>query len=325
MCKDGYNLDYLSIEYNIDEAEKRIADVFDRLKVLNLENSSLELKTISSYFDGIYNDFDKEKMARNKFNELGRSIVIKTKKLEEIANNLSSKLDNIKAHYEIKDNDIRDLNLASVTIKGIEEDYDMIVSSARAKSFAYSRLTKEMEKINIRVLKVEENLDAILKEFNGYKEDEKRARDQLEEIKAILRAAKEKINTYKLPVVPKTYYVELSEATESINDMVKALKDKPLNIENLNTRVDTARDLTLKLYRTTNETVKTASMSEHAIVYGNRYRSSNKYVDDMLGKAEKLFYSGCFKASLEDALSAINRVEPGIQQKLLNDLKPNKE
>ena len=49
MVKDGYNLDYLKIDYNKEESLKKIADVFDRLNVLNLVDSIFELKTILDY------------------------------------------------------------------------------------------------------------------------------------------------------------------------------------------------------------------------------------------------------------------------------------
>ena len=321
MRKDGFNLDYLSIEKNIDEAEKKIADVFDRLNVLNLEDSILELKVISSYFDNIYNDFDRERLARSEFNEIGSNISLKTKKLEQISDKLLSKMDDLKKQYSISDLNIRNLNIDAVALRGIAEDYDMILKSAKQKAFPFSKLTKEMELINNRLTKIEDNLDESLRLISGYKEDEERAREQLEDIKTILKASKEKINTYKLPVIPKQYYTELSEATEAINDMIKELESRPLDMEVLNTRVDTARDLTLKLYKTTNSTVKTASMSEHAIVYGNRYRAINKQVDEGLTKAENLFFVGSFKASLEDALNAINLVEPGIHERLLKESK----
>lgn len=321
MLKEGYNLDYLAIEYNINEAEKKIADIFDRLNVLNLEDSSLELKTISTYFDSIYNDFDKEKLAHNTFKELGNQIAIKTKKLSAIASNLVEKMPKIREDYQIADDDLKGLNIVEISIKGIMEDYDALVEQAAKKKSAFSKLGKEMQILNARLLKIESQMDSILRLINGYKEDENRAYDQLDDIKSLLASSKEKIGSYKLPLVPKKYYIELSEATEAINDMIKVLESRPLKIEVLNTRVDTARDLTLKLYKTTNETVKTASMSEHAIVYGNRYRSTNPRVNQGLKKAENLFYRGLFKASLEDAINALNIVEPGIHERLLRESK----
>ncbi len=84
--------------------------------------------------------------------------------------------------------------------------------------------------------------------------------------------------------------------------------------------MDTAQDLSLKLYQTASSTTKTAAMAEMAIVYGNRYRSSNKEVEKGLIASEKAFYKGNYKESLEIILNALNIVEPGIHKKLLNKM-----
>jgi len=189
----------------------------------------------------------------------------------------------------------------------------------RNRTFAYSRLNKEMEIINAKLTKTEEKLEITLKTLSSLKDDELRARDQLDEIKEILLQAKNKVRSFKLPVVPKNYYVELSEAQMAIAEMVKELDKRPISIKVLNMRVDTARDLVLKVYNTINETIKTAKMAEQAIVYGNRYRPINKDVEFGLSKAESLFLKGNFKNSLEQAIIAINVVEPGIHEKLMNE------
>ena len=321
MNKEGYNLDYLSIKENTIEAEKKIADIFDRLNVLNLEDSMLEIKTISAYFDNIYNDFDKERLAKSTFMSDGDNLTNRINKMIKIASNLNSKMDEITSRYDINDKDIKRLNILGVSLKGVMEDYDSLLESAKNKEKPFSKLNKDLIKLNKRVISLEDNLDSLLRMVNDYKMDEVRAHDQLDEISTMLKASKEKIAGYKLPVIPRKYYIELAEATESIKEMVKELEKKPLNIELLNTRVDTARDLTLKLYKTTTDTVKTASMSEHAIVYGNRYRATNQRVASGLDKAEKLFTNGEFKESLECAINTLNIVEPGIHERLLNEFK----
>ena len=135
---------------------------------------------------------------------------------------------------------------------------------------------------------------------------------------AFVKASKEKIGSYKLPVVPKQYYIELSEATESVNEMVRELSIRPLNIDSLNTRVDTARDLVLKLYNTTMNMVKTAKMAEMVIVYGNRYRNSIEEVDKELSDAEKMFYKGNYKEALDISIKATSRVDEKIYRKLVS-------
>ena len=319
MEKEGYNLDYLNIDYNITESEKKINDVFGRLNVLNLEDSVFELKTILDYFDSLYHNFDKEKLSKRIFEDFQRSILIKTTKLEKISNDLNKKMDDLKYSYDLSDEDVSVLDVISEEIVEIKDDYNRIIEMHRRRVFFFFWLSKEMEILNSKLLKTEEKLEQTLRSLGSLKEDEKRAREQLDEIKRILNQAKNNIHSYKLPVTPKNFYVELSEAAASIQDMMKELDKRPISIKTLNTRVDTARDLTLKVYNTTKEAVKTAKMAEAAIVYGNRYRAMYKDVELGLIKAENAFYKGNFKISLENAINAINIVEPGIHKKLLEE------
>ena len=134
----------------------------------------------------------------------------------------------------------------------------------------------------------------------------------------VLKDSKLQMRDYKIPMIPDYYYVELNEANVAIREIVKELDKKPITIEVLNTRVDTARDLVLKLYTKTKELMKNAMFAEKAIVYGNRYRSSNEEINNHLNISEKLFYKGEYKKSFELTVNALNRIEPGIYNKILN-------
>lgn len=321
MEKENYNLEYLNIPYNIAESEKKINDIFGRLNVLNLEDSVFELKTILDYFDSLYHNFDKEKASKRIFDDYQRSILLKATKLEKISSDLNKKIDDLKYSYDLCDEDLDVLGSIHHEILEIKEEYNNVIDMHRKHEFAYSRLAKEMEIVNVKLSKTEERLDQTLRSLASLKEDEKRAREQLDEMKRILNMAKANIKSYKLPVSPKNFYVELGEAAEAINIMTTELDKRPISIKTLNTRVDTARDLTLKVYNTTKEAIKTAKMAETAIVYGNRYRAVHKEVELGLIKAENSFFKGNFKTSLEQAINAINIVEPGIHKRLIEEYK----
>ena len=79
MTREGYNLEYLNIDTNIEEANKKIQDIFGRLNVLNVEDSLFELKTMHDYFDSLYADFDKERYSKKIYEDYSRSILIKAK------------------------------------------------------------------------------------------------------------------------------------------------------------------------------------------------------------------------------------------------------
>ena len=319
MTREGYNLEYLNIDANIEEANKKIQDIFQRLNVLNVEDSLFELKTMHDYFDSLYSDFDKERYSKKIYEDYSRSILLKATKLEKVNNEIYKKIGDIKYSYDLSDDEVAVIAEIKQEIMEIRASYDKVVDTARSRILAYSKLAREMEIINSKLIKTEEKLNGALKTLGSLKEDELRAREQLDEIKKILFQTKERIRSYKLPCVPKNYYVELAEAMEAINVLVRELDKRPISIKVLNLRVDTARDLVLKVYNTVNETVKTAKMAETAIVYGNRYRVVNKEVDFGLAKAENAFVKGNFKNSLENAINAINIVEPGIHKKLLEE------
>ena len=321
LTNDGYNIDYLNIDYNIDEASKKITDIFQRLNVLDVEDSVFELKTMLDYFDSLYIDFDKEKLGKKLFDEYSKNILLKHAKLEKISNELYKKIDEIKYSFDLSDDDISVIVDIKDELLDINNNYDQIMNMYHNKTLAYSKLSREMEAINTSLAATEEKLFQTLRSIGNLKEDEKRAQSQLIEIKDILMKSKDKLNAYKLPVVPKKYYVELAEATDAVELMVGELEKRPISIKMLNMRVDNARDLVFKVSNTISETSKTAKMAEMAIVYGNRYRPINHDVDFGLTKAEDAFLKGNYKNSLEQAIRTLDIVEKGIYQKLLNEYK----
>lgn len=317
MIKEGYPLDYLNVEYNIEEANKKINDIIDRAKVLNLEDSLFELKVLVDYFESIFNDFEKEDIDRSNYEESNEMFKEKLNKINKLVEDIFAGLEEIKSGYNLSKADINLLNDIKEELDILNNDYQILMSHTGNHTFAYSKLTKEIETLVIRLANIEENLDNSLESIGTMKEDEIRARQQLEEVKIILRDAKSKIRDYNLPVIPRSYYVELKEAGAAIKEIVNELEKKPITISTLNTRVDTARDLVLKLFSTTKEMMKTAMFAEMAIVYGNRYRTSVEGLDSNLTYSEMLFYKGEYKKSLELTINYLNRIEPGIYDKLL--------
>ena len=317
MVENGYPLDYLNVEYNITEANKKIDDIIARAHELNIEDSLFELKVLSDYFDSLFTDFEKEKVNRSVYEEANRTFNKKLKKNNRIIEEMFNQLDDIRSLYNLTDKDIETLEGVRTDLEKLNEDYKALIDHTGNNTFAYSQLTKEIEMLSTRLTDLEEKVDMILDSIGNMKDDEVRARQQLDEIKVILRESKNKIREYNLPVVPSHYFVELKEAQNAIKEIIKELDKKPITVSVLNTRVDTARDLVLKLFGTTKNMMKAARFAEMAIVYGNRYRSEEDDIDRYLTYAEKLFYDGEYKKSLEITLNSLNKVEKGIYDKLV--------
>ena len=318
MTRDGYNLEYLNIDYNIEETNKAIEEIMDRLNILDLQDSIFDLKTLLDYFEGLYGDFDAEKRGKKEYERGIINITERISKVSSIVRNLYSEIDNIKDTYDLSEDEVKVIDDINKDLIEVKDSFKLINDRTLSKVMPYSKLANECELVAVNLSKVEEKLETTLKNLGSLKEDEARARDQLFEIKNIINNSKYKIKDYNLPVIPDSFFVELKEAYDAVKEINVEIEKKPISIKTLNLRVDNARDLALKLYQTATKTVNDAVNAENAIVYGNRYKSSNKEVEESLKASSKAFYKGEYEDSLKIVLDALNIVEPGISKRLLS-------
>ncbi len=316
LVKQGYCLDYLKISYNVEQTKKRVSKILDRVKVLNLEDCMFELKTILDYLDSLFNEFTKEKVARKEYENTTKIFKNKLKRVNDVVKDIYNQMDDIKKMYDLKDEDIKHLDEVNKRLLEINVKYKKILDAVKKQKAAYSKVDKEVSLLALELKNLEEDLDLSLKTLGSMYDDEVRAREQLEEIQDLLKECKKVIRSYKLPIISNNYFIELAEANEAIGEIIKELEKKPITIKTLNVRVDTARDLVLKLYNTTNEMIKNARLAEIAIVYGNRYRHDYEEIDRGLNTAQIMFYKGKYKQALETSINTINFIEPSIERKV---------
>ena len=318
MVEEGFVLDYLNIDYNISESKKNIEKILDKVRVLNLEGSMFDLKTMLEYFDSLFIDFEKERLSRKVYEEQSLGFDKRLEKTNNLVNEVYQQLDDIKNMYDLNDEDIDIIHEVNKILVVINDDYRKMLAKQQSKSSPYSMLNEEIDSLSYRLTSMEEDFDVALKSLGNMYDDEVRAREQLTEIQDFLKICKHEIRNYKLPVISDHYFVQLKEANEAIDEVIKELNKKPIVIKTLNTRVDTARDLVLKLYNTTMDMLKNAFLAERAIIYSNRYRSKFNEVDKALNDAEKAFNNGNYKEALDISIKASSIIDDNIYRKLMS-------
>lgn len=314
--EEGFTLTFMNLDYNLAEIEKIENDIVDRSKVLNIDNSLIELKTILEFLDSLFKDIEKEKVYKKDFDASSYSFDQRLSNLKNTLRDIYKQLDDIKVMYGLNDEDLKDLETISLNYSDLVKEYKALIRKVKKQEFSYGKINVYLGELSGNLKLLEDNLDLTLKNLGSMQDDEERARDQLEEVQELLKICKRQIQSVKIPVVANNYFVELSEANEAILEIIKELAKKPIVIKTLNTRVDTARDLVFKLYNTTKNIIKNAYISENLIVYANRYRSSSSDVMKNLNKAEVMFYKGNYEGSLKLVLDLLDKLEPGFKTKI---------
>ena len=317
MIEKGFVLDYLNLSYNIEESNKNINSILDKVKMLNLEGCMFDLKTILEYYDSIFIDFENERLSRKVFDEEFVDFTKRLEKANKAVSDVYEQLDDIKSMYDLNDNDVNVIDEVNKVLTVINDDYKKIIQKRDSKSCAYSKLNEEIDALSIRLSEMDDDFENALKSLGNMYDDEVRAREQLNEIQLFLKSCKNMMRSCKLPIISDNYFVQLDEANEAIKEVVSELEKKPIVIKTLNTRVDTARDLVLKLYNTTNDMIRNANLAELAIMYVNRYRSIYEDIDQSLNDAEKLFYKGNYKDAYNLVVNSASSIDDNIGGKLI--------
>lgn len=320
MILDNYNLKELNVAVNLENALKSTNELVEKVKGLNFKDVEIEFEAIVDYLDDLFKVFETEQLSRKEYSKLKNLFENKLLKTNKIVSSVYKELDSIKSMYNLKAEELDSLNVIKTRLMEVNDRYKKIVTELKDQETNFLNAHKELLDTNTLLIEISDDLDKLLKSLGNMYEDEQRAREQLNEIEKLLRDSKCILNKYKFPSVNKELYVEIKEANEAVFEVIKELKEKPIKINTLNTRVDTARDLALKVYTHVSDMLKKMQVIEEIIVFANKYRSDSEIISDNLNKASNFFFQGNYNKSLEilekSLINKIPNIEDIIKLKL---------
>ncbi len=103
-----------------------------------------------------------------------------------------------------------------------------------------------------------------------------------------------------------------------LNDTQKIIDASVVNVEHLNAMIKESIDYIYTLFNKISNYVGSAAMVENLIVFGNRYRSTYPDLDSQLTRTELYYRNGEFSKALQITVNAIEKVVPGIYEKMVN-------
>lgn len=157
-------------------------------------------------------------------------------------------------------------------------------------------------------------------EIDKSTDGETRALNQLIKLQLVVSEVETNLAEYPLPTIDDAYKEDLKKARDYIADIKQMTSDIPINIEKLNTHLDEAIDFIYKFYNNINNIVGMGTMVENAIVFGNKYRSTYPEIDRELSKAEFQYLNGEYTKALKTAISCMETLFPdNADEKILEN------
>lgn len=316
MQNEGYTLGFLNYEENISDIEKKENDILSRAKVLNINNSLFDLRMILEYLDNLFKDLEKEKDAKNQFDQLDTAFIDKKNKLEKVVKDIYSQLDDIKSLYHLNEKDLEIIDQLNLKLAQIIKDYKKLNRDKKKKQESFQKRVISINDLLNRINTTSQEFDTSLRTLGSFYEDEKRAHTEYNDIEEIIKKCRSEIRNFKLPIIHDEYFIQEEEALTALKNVDEEINNKPIVIKNLNMRVETARDLTFKLYKTTNDMTKYAYFTEQLLIYSNKFRN-DKNLDKILSRVTDLYYEGKYQESYHQILKAIKIIDEDFANKII--------
>lgn len=312
----GVYLAHLDIDKNMESLQGIVNDCLMKLSECHLESISSVSKECEAILDTLQQNIVKEETSfENVFNKstylfkLMKELNVSAQTIKETYDRVYERFgfENLKSDLIKLNEDLDILNAMRVKIEHVLND----------KNIPYSTIVLSFDEIEENTLKIDQLVKMIKVKLDNATSDEERAKKQLIKLQLIVNEMRTNMVKHKLPSIDVKFEEDVRNANIYIIDIKEILSVSPLDVSKLNVKLEEAIDYIYTLYNSVNNLVSMASMVENAIVYGNKFRSSNSEIDSELTRAELCFSNGQYTRALKIAISAIEKLKPGAYARIV--------
>jgi septation ring formation regulator len=318
MEEQGYILNHLQLDKEIARIRKELdlyKDLIAKTEIQEVEDSLNETR---ENIDLLYELLEKEVKAKHDIIQNNNQTFELLQKLKKNNRKLKEETQIVQESYHLVDEQIDVPKKFDKELSLLEKRYEIVSSKIFAKQSAYSLLNDDLMEIRKSIESLQEEQERFAEFLGNLRKDELAARDKLEELRKMIHESHRKVAKSNVPGLPDSYKSLMEDASERINEVIQCLQMKPLNMNQVQDKLELAVEAVEVLNQKTDELIEQVFLAEKVIQYGNRYRSQYPNVREKLIEAEKAFRNYEFSEALEQAAAAVEKVDPQFLKKLSN-------
>ncbi|KAB7705893.1 septation ring formation regulator EzrA [Bacillus aerolatus] len=315
MTQKGYLLDHLQIEKEIVSLREQLSLYKDF--ILKTETNEVEagIQDVKENIDFFYDLLEKEVDAKHFLVSYDRQTKEQLEGVRAANEDLQAETEHVRQSYQLAEEEWIVPRKLEEDIFRLGKKYDLLEARIIEQNTAYSFLHEELQEIHTQLEELQKEQISFSRFLKTLRKDEMDAREKLAELRKKINEIFRLVSKSNMPGVPDFYQLLTEEATERIGEVVQSLNEKPLNMKAVQEKLSEAVSSVTNLERKTVEVIDQAELAERIIQYGNRYKRSHPVVGAQLHQAELAFRNYDYRTALEEAATAIDKVDPkGLKQ-----------
>ncbi len=316
MAQQGYVLDHLGIEPEIGKVEEKVSDCRQRIDNGEIAEVGQIVNELKSTLDQLFDLLEKEVLSKqfiHKNHQETRDLLIAA--IDE-SEKIQEEMEAVQQSYHLPDRQLDAHFIADGQLEQLTRRYELLAAKIAQGETAQSFLKEELTELKQELDDCLQEQQEFKENLNALRKDEMAARENVRELARKVTEILKLVTKSNLPGLSQNYKYLLDDAKESIQKVSDKLEQKPLDIPAVQQHLEIAELTVEKLTNTTMETVENVHLAERLIQYGNRYRSRYPSVSKGLQEAEESFRKYEYRQALEQAATAIEKVEPGVLKKI---------
>ena len=309
MVDEGYPLYMIMPKERTREMSEELEAITRKVQNFQLQSIQDELDGISAEIEEYFDAFEREKVARVKFEEECEGIYQENSLIEQKNIRLMNAIPDIKKAYAIPQEEQAKVDGIKALISkasATKRNLDTYIHSSDNQP--YTVLVEKMYLLRDEALDAER----AIQDFNDYlqslKTDSENAIHQVAVYYEMMQSSEIILRKINIPSVSEEYSPRIQELYETIDNIYNLLFTRPIDVVTIDNLVegliregDEVASSVKKLY-------DSMIMADAAILMANRERKDFSQMNVILQQTEKLYFAGQFETCYEDTRAAIERL-----------------
>lgn len=316
MKEEGFVLSHLQIEKEIHQIHSKLSEFLLHIENADIEPVKVGITELQLKIENFYDQLEKEVLSKHFVQQEVDPIHVSMNILYEETKETKAETEQVQLSYQLLDKDIEAQKDIENRINTLIKRFTNVKMSVEESDIAFSIIKNELEDIKIQIEAIKESHQEFINMLQALRKDETYVKEQLDVMRRMMIEAKQLIRKSNLPGLAESYLVEIQACNEQIVEIAEKLMEKPLHIPVLSQMLEKAMKDVEKLSLNTEELVEQAYLAEHVIQYGNRYRGRYLQLSEKLLSAEIAFRNFEYSRALEEAATALEKIEPGALKRI---------
>jgi len=301
----------------IHDVEEHVKDNLNTLNDLRPEDAKVVNDRIAKQIDQIYDLMQTEMDAKQPVEKNLDRVAKFIAHAQNQSHSLLNELDRLSQNYTLDHQELETARELNEQLRNIDGIYQQDVQALTGKAATFSQVLDHQNQQEKELKQIEEQQADILKSVAGLADEERQARDTLQQFDFNLHSLRRQVENLNLPGIPQAYLDYFFVVRDEVAQLATDMDQPQIDMERITKQLLIIQTDLDTLQEKTDDLIDSSQLAEQLLQYANRYQTSHDNVAEASRKAANLFEKKFeYAQALETIATVLNEVEPGSYKRL---------